>query len=311
MSVQKQIDFTNCRTIIGRAYNGANGKKIAVEYDGVQYMLKFPPSGEGKLTNLSYTNSCISEHIASSIFNIIGVEAQQTILGTFRVGDKTKIVCACRDFTADGKRFFDFCSIKNTILESDSGGSGTELEDILDTIEKQQYISPTILTEHFWNMFVIDALLGNFDRHNGNWGFLFDDQTGTASIAPVYDCGSCLLSQADEQMMRDILADENLMNARIFQFPTSAIKQNGRKINYYDFLTAGEYDECNAAVERIVPRINMQEISDVINDTPYISELQKEFYRRYIEARFDLILQPAFDMVMSDGSEQSGQGLIM
>ena len=38
------IDFTNCKKILGRAYNGANGKKIAVEYNGREYMLKFPPS---------------------------------------------------------------------------------------------------------------------------------------------------------------------------------------------------------------------------------------------------------------------------
>ena len=54
------IDFTNCKKILGRAYNGANGKKIAVEYNGREYMLKFPPSGATKPTGLSYTNSCIS-----------------------------------------------------------------------------------------------------------------------------------------------------------------------------------------------------------------------------------------------------------
>lgn len=59
----KEIDFTKCRRIPGGVYNGANGKKIAVEYDGKQYMLKFPPSGAAKPTELSYTNSCISEHI--------------------------------------------------------------------------------------------------------------------------------------------------------------------------------------------------------------------------------------------------------
>lgn len=66
-------DFTNCPIVPGRAYNGANGSKIAVEYGGGIYMLKFPPSGERKPTNLSYTNSCISEHLASSIFNLIGI----------------------------------------------------------------------------------------------------------------------------------------------------------------------------------------------------------------------------------------------
>ena len=87
-------DFTNCPIVPGRAYNGANGSKIAVEYGGGIYMLKFPPSGERKPTNLSYTNSCISEHLASSIFNLIGINAQKTELGTFSIKGKTK-VCLC------------------------------------------------------------------------------------------------------------------------------------------------------------------------------------------------------------------------
>ena len=114
------IDFTDCPKIIGRAYNGANGKKIAVEYDGKPYMIKFPPSSANKPTELSYTNSCISEHIASSIFNMLGIKAQETLLGTFTVKGKTKTVCACKDFTAGGKRLFDFCSMKNTIIDSEA-----------------------------------------------------------------------------------------------------------------------------------------------------------------------------------------------
>ena len=93
-SMMERIDFTGCRMIPGRAYNGANGKKIAVEYDGNTYMLKFPPSGARKPTTLSYTNSCVSEHIASSIFNLLGVRAQETLLGTYQVGAKRKVVCA-------------------------------------------------------------------------------------------------------------------------------------------------------------------------------------------------------------------------
>lgn len=67
----EHVDFTKCRRIFGKAYNGANGKKIAVEYEGAVYMLKFPPSAENKPTDLSYTNSCFSEHIASSIFRML------------------------------------------------------------------------------------------------------------------------------------------------------------------------------------------------------------------------------------------------
>ena len=89
-------DFTNCPIVPGRAYNGANGSKIAVEYGGGIYMLKFPPPGERKPTNLSYTNSCISEHLASSIFNLIGINAQKTELGTFSIKAKQKLSVPAR-----------------------------------------------------------------------------------------------------------------------------------------------------------------------------------------------------------------------
>lgn len=291
-------DFTHCKRLLGNAYAGANGKKIGIEYNGEQYMLKFPPSGQAKRTELSYTNSCLSEHIASSIFNMVGINAQKTILGTYDVSGKTKVVCACKDFTADGSRLYDFCSIKNTVIDSGHNGTGTELEDILETIEKQQFVDPVELLEHFWDVFVIDAFLGNFDRHNGNWGFLYNPVTQTASIAPVYDCGSCLLPQADDNVMRNVLANENELHARVFTFPSSAIKHNGSKINYYNFLNAAENEDCNAAVLRMVPQIDMDAIHAFIDEVPFLTDLQRTFYKTYLDARYDLILMPVYDELM-------------
>lgn len=289
------IDFTNCERVLSKAYSGANGKKISVMYNGEQYMLKFPPSGKEKPTELSYTNSCYSEHIGSSIFNMLGVEAQKTLLGTFDVNGKTKIVCACRDFTAHGKLLYDFCAIKNTVIDSEHGGTGTELEDITETIEQQRFVDPKILLEHFWDMFVVDAFLGNFDRHNGNWGFLVDTATQQTGIAPIYDCGSCLLPQADDKIMKLVLTNENELNARIYQFPTSAVKLGGKKINYHDFITSCNFMECNAAIKRIVPRVDMNQIVAFIDSTEALSELQKSFYKKYLNGRYEKILQPAFE----------------
>ena len=292
------IDFTNCKRIMGKAYNGANGKKIAIEYNGKEYMLKFPPSAARKPTDLSYTNSCISEYIGSNIFNMIGIEAQETLLGTYMVNGKEKIVCACGDFTADGSVFYDFCSIKNTIIDSEHNGTGTELEDILESIEKQSFVNPKVLSEHFWNVFIVDAFLGNFDRHNGNWGFLVDRYGEDCRIAPVFDCVSCLLPQADEKVMKNVLANPDELNARVYNFPTSAIKLNDRKINYYDFIQSMKHEDCNKALLRIVPRIDMNSICEFIDSVPYISDLQKEFYKNYLDARYEMILEPVYEMLM-------------
>ena len=284
------VDFTNCKRIFGKAYSGANGKKIAIEYNQKQYMLKFPPSGKEKPTELSYTNSCYSEHIGSSIFNMIGVEAQKTILGKFSIGDSERIVCACLDFTFEDKILYDFCAIKNTVIDSDHGGTGTEIKDIEDTIMNQSFVNPEVLLTHFWNMFVVDALLGNFDRHNGNWGFLVDIKSRETTIAPVYDCGSCLLPQADEKTMKNVLEKEEELNARIYQFPTSSIKYNGKKINYFDFITSCQHKECNEAILRIVPKIDMKEIIKFIDSIDDLSNVQNQFYKMYIEHRYRIIL---------------------
>lgn len=302
--MQNKVDFTNCRIVPTKAFGGANGKKISIEYNDELYMLKFPPSADNKPTELSYTNSCISEHIASSIFNIIGLNAQTTILGTYTVNGKEKVVCACKDFTADGEQFYDFSAIKNTIIDSKHQGAGTELEDILETIEKQKFVNPDVLSEFFWDMFVVDAFLGNFDRHNGNWGFLVDND-GSSRIAPVFDCGSCLLPQADDKVMEKVLNNEDDLNARVYQFPTSAIKESNKKINYFDFLAKCNNDDCNAAVKRIVKKIDLDEINDFIDDVPYISDLQKEFYKQYIDARYKRILEFAYDNIMDQDNDFS------
>lgn len=291
------MDFTDCKRVFGKAYSGANGKKIAVEYNGKRYMLKFPPSGKNKPTELSYTNSCFSEYIGSTIFNMLGIAAQNTLLGTFTVAGKEKIVCACEDFTADGSILFDFCSIKNTIIDSEHEGNGTELEDLLETIEKQQFVDSYQLLEHFWNVFIVDALLGNFDRHNGNWGFLYRERDEQSRIAPVFDCGSCLLPQADAKIMERVLRDENEMNARIYRFPTSAIHLNGRKINYHDFLCSGINVDCNHALQRMIERIELKKINQLIDQMDYISDLQRRFYKSYIENRFRKILLAALEKI--------------
>ena len=249
------IDFTQCERLPNRAYNGANGKKIAVRYDGDVWIVKFPPSVADKPTALSYTNSCLSEHIASSIANMIGLKAHETCLGTFTNG-KTKVVCGCRDFTASGKILYDFCSIKNTVIDSETGGTGTELDDVLETIDRQAFVDPVSLKAHFWDMFVVDAFLGNFDRHNGNWGFLVDPTTGKAEIAPAFDFGSCLLPQADDDIMRRIIDDKTERDARIYNFPASALKENGRKINYVDFVRRDADGVLAPFLSRVVPRID-------------------------------------------------------
>lgn len=282
------IDFTGL-PVRNKTYAGANGSKISVIYNGEQYMLKFP-AVPSKNKEISYTNGCVSEYIGCHIFESIGIPVQKTLLGTYARNGRQKIVVACKDFTASGLALQDFASLKNTMIDSIHNGYGTELSDILITLEEQTAIEPQVLTRWFWDMFIVDALIGNWDRHNGNWGFLYNNDTDEITLAPVYDCGSCLFPQAGEEIMRKTLEDQSERDLRIFEIPLSGIKINGQKIRYFDFISSLQNKDCNKALQRILPRIDMIKINQIVEETPFISDLQKTFYKTMLKERKERIL---------------------
>lgn len=290
------MDFTNLPRK-NKTYTGANGSKISVDLNGEIFMLKFP-TAPSRNKEMSYTNGCVSEYLGSHIFNLLEIDAQETMLGTFNKNGKEKVVVACKDFTTPETVLQDFASLKNTIIDSEHNGYGTELSDILTAIDEQQAVEPHKLKEHFWNMFIVDAFIGNWDRHNGNWGFLYNTRTDEMKIAPIYDCGSCLFPQADTEIMQLTLNDQAERDLRTFQIPTSGIKQNGQKINYFDFISGLSDSGCNAALRRILPRIDMQAICELIDNTPYITELQKQFYKTMLSERKERILDKSYRLLM-------------
>ena len=299
------MDFTDLPKR-NKTYAGANGSKISVDFNGELYMLKFPaPPSINK--SMSYANGCVCEYLGSHIFEIAGIPAQNTLLGTYMKNGKEKIVVACKDFTTPDMVLQDFASLKNTIIDSCHNGYGTELSEILETIDEQQAIDPDELKEHFWNMFIVDALIGNWDRHNGNWGFLYNHKTDEMTIAPVYDCGSSLFPQVDEQMMTAVIDDVSERNARVFNRPLSGIKQNGQKINYFDFISGLSESGCNAALKRMLPRIDMEKIDVMIDETPYITELQKNFYKIMLRERKEKILDKSLELLNRKENKTNSQ----
>jgi hypothetical protein len=138
-------------------------------------------------------------------------------------------------------------------------------------------------------MFIVDALNGNFDRHGGNWGFI--KKNGSYRIAPVYDNGSSMYPRLNNDvLLSDILASEEEMKKRIYQFPTSQVKLGGRKSSYYEVINSMQFEECNHALKRIVERMDMWKIETVIENMEGISDLRKEFYKTMYKQRFDKIL---------------------
>lgn len=284
------IDFTEIvkNNPSFRAYGGVNGIKKGVLFKGNPYMLKIEHNGK--------KNSILSEYISSKVYSMLGIPTQEVILGKIYDNEREKLCVACKDFKEKDEYLYEFLNIKNSVLmENSSNGFSTELIELLEAIDRQNFCPSDEVRKRFWTMFVVDAYLGNFNRHNGNWGFLVNEKTGTKQLAPIFDCASCLYPEFTDEQLQDFLNVPNKLEKGIYTFPKSVIKQNEEKINYHEFLQTTLNDDCLKAVKKVIPKIEKKsdEIKDFINGIEVLTPVRKQFYIQILKMRREKILQPA------------------
>lgn len=276
------IDFTNAVEEFNN-YKGSEKKKTLI-YNNKKYLVKFPDPIREKNKNISYINNAFSEYIGSNIFKICGFEVQNTILGKYDYNGKEKIVCACEDFTDEENILYEF---ENLALSTNPDKKiETELNDIMEVIEENKMIDTATTKQKFWDMFVIDSLIGNTDRHNGNWGFLLNKITGKVEFSPIYDCGSALNPMLEDEEIEKINEAE-LKNLAINCY--SCLKEKGKKINYMTYIKQMKNEECNNAIKRLFLNINIEEINNFIDNVEGISISRKDFYKNIIERRYKIL----------------------
>ena len=277
------IDFSNYKKT-NTFYSGSE-RKFGIDVNGFEYMLKFQ-----KHTNFGLRNNHISEYLGSHIFELLGVNVQDTFLGYYN-GEE---VVACKNFIDKEFQFVPFNDVGESSLEQDKDAYQYSYDDIMKMLKdnvKLTNVGETI--DLFWEMYVVDALVGNFDRHGANWGFLKKDNK--YMLAPIFDNGSCLYPNLiDENQMTMIMESAEETNQRIYKYPTSQVQLNGQKSSYYEVINSLAFPECNKALERIYKRYSQEKINLLIDETPFLSDIQRSFYKYIIKNRFEKILKSAY-----------------
>jgi len=266
-------------------FYGGSEEKFGIVIDHVDCIVKFRKPSE---TGLMFNHVC--EHLGSSIFRMLGIEAQNTVLGTYAGRD----IVLMEDFVGNGSMYVPFNEVGDSSLENDKETYQYSYEDIMRMLyenTKLTNVQETVST--FWEMYIIDAMTGNFDRHGANWGFI--KRANRYTIAPIFDNGSCLFPRINtDEKCQTILNDEIEMEKRIFRFPTSQIKLNGAKSSYFDVINCLAYPECNEALEYVIKRIDMNAIEQLIESIQMISVTQKYFYRMVLHERYNKILYASY-----------------
>lgn len=99
-------------------------------------------------------------------------------------------------------------------------------------------------------------------------------------------CGSCLNPMLEDNKIKDINEIE-LKNLAINCY--SCIKENGKKINYMTYIKSIKNEECNKALKRIFNKIDIEKINDFIDRISCMSIIRKEFYKKIIYYRYEIL----------------------
>ena len=96
-------------------------------------------------------------------------------------------------------------------------------------------------------------------------------------------------------MIQAVLNDQEEIEQRIYKFPTSQVKYQGKKSSYYDIISSLAFEECNNALVRITERVDLNKINKLIDSIENISDLRREFYKTILKERFEIILLESYN----------------
>lgn len=271
-----------------KMYSGAE-RKIGIRVGSEDFIIKFPKK-ERFLTR----NNHISEFIGCRIIASMGYVVQETYLGTY----KGENIVAIKDFVEEGQQFVAFNDVGESSIEANREEFTYSYEDITNILMMNNKLSdPKETIKQFWQLYIIDALLGNFDRHGGNWGFI--KENNQYRLAPIFDNGSCLFPRMiDEDEMMKILKSETETNRRIYEFPRSQILLDGKKSSYYEVISSCKFDECNAALIDVFERFDLKVAYEIIDNISIVSKIHKLFYRHMLKSRYEVLMKNTYERLV-------------
>ena len=172
---------------INENIEGAEPKILIKDSDGQRKILK--------MQKKNWPN-VYSEHFASKFINISGGLAHITELVNVveNVSSSPKTAVLCTDFTEKYGKFSSFQEGTDSI-DTNIGNYGYYFKDILHILNSYHKVDFIEIEDDFWKMYCFDLILGNFDRHAGNWGICKNGSM--RKFSPLYDNAGCLLPRAN------------------------------------------------------------------------------------------------------------------
>ena len=307
-------DYSNYKEEIF-VYGGKTIPKKSIYDENNVWILKFPQNIKSKETiAISYTTSPISEYIGSHIYQSMGFPVHETKLGIYQ----NKVVVACKDFKLPMKdkilqespMEYLMNTVDADILEnlsrnqtSNQSFHNISMNDWLYVLDNSSIAqqNPEI-KERFWDQFIVDAFIGNSNRHGGNWSFYIDTNQDIR-LFPIYSNGNALFAKHTEEKIKEFLENDTKYNSIVAQGNSPFISPDYHKIDSFCSIkelaiNGNSNKDLEAAIKRNYPKIDLEKINTIIDEIPeyansllIISNNRKALYKKILADRAAIIEQ--------------------
>ena len=263
-----------------KKYDG-NTNKFGITIEDENYIVKMRKNS---------ISSIYSEYVASRFINNIGIRCHETWLGFYN----NELVVIMKDFTENKYKLRSYKDTKQSSEDTDLSTKEYTYKDVLYLIDKHTKMhkeSKNWAIRQFWQMFICDAILGNRDRHHGNWGYLITPKGYIP--APIYDNGASLFPDVEfkiEQYIRlcKYNNEYRFIEERAEKFPASLfriVKENGdtRRTNYNEILSDLRINKTLASqVKQLKEKVGFEGVYNaILKATEDAKDIIPYNYRRF------------------------------
>lgn len=287
-------------------YGGSDRKCGLISPKGERYLVKYAETHTRKNElDTSYVNNILAEYLSSHILSILGYPVHETFLAGYQ---DEPVVC-CKNFTGENEKLIEFGRFLQKHYDSGEIGRVPDIKQMRHVFQTDRQLKPYAdnLWSSYWERFIGDALIGNFDRHMGNFGYLVS--VDGMKPSPIYDNGSTLFPALSEHGMNEVLSEPVEVMRRTLLFPKAAITVNGTKARYYDLMASDFVPELSDAIRSIGGKITakMPEICRFIEHQDFLSDTRKHFYTAMLMSRYNYILMPAWERCINYNYDEAAK----
>lgn len=157
----------------------------------------------------------------------------------------------------------------------------------LDTVDKKLYLD-------FIKLQIFDALIGEGDRHEENWGYIRSVKNNDIFFAPFYDNGDSLMHNISDERIKEYQNDKDSLLRYINKSRTLIFDNVGHRFGHFQLIDYLINENSIFLKKELQKTKNLTDdiIKEIVYGAPdeYLPPSHKKILQRYISIRRDILI---------------------